>query len=115
MTIKIKRIYEGISPEDGTRILVDRLWPRGVKKENAHLSMWLKNIGPSTELRKWFGHDPDRWAEFKTKYIQELKLKNEELSAIRHAASEGPVTLLYAARDEDHNEAVILQELLKRL
>jgi len=115
MAIKIKRIYEAPSLEDGTRILVDRLWPRGMKKENAHLSVWLKNIAPSTDLRKWFGHDPERWLEFKKKYIEELKLKNEELSVIRHAASEGAVTLLYAARDQLHNEAVILQELFKHL
>jgi uncharacterized protein YeaO (DUF488 family) len=114
MNIKIKRIYETPSPEDGTRILVDRLWPRGVKKENAHISVWLKEIAPSTELRKWFGHDPARWAEFKTKYIQELKLRKEELSVIRQAGSNGAVTLLYAARDERHNEAVVLQELLER-
>jgi uncharacterized protein YeaO (DUF488 family) len=113
MTIKIKRIYEAPGPEDGTRILVDRLWPRGMKKENAHINLWLKDVAPSTELRKWFGHDPGRWSGFKTKYMEELKLKKDDLSIIRHAASEGPVTLLYAARDEQHNEAVILQELLK--
>lgn len=113
MTIRTKRIYEPFEAGDGTRILVDRLWPRGMKKENAHVHTWLKDIGPSTELRKWFGHDPQRWAEFKTKYTEELKAKGQQMSVINDAASEGTVTLLSAARDEQHNEAVILAELLK--
>jgi uncharacterized protein YeaO (DUF488 family) len=113
MTIKIKRIYEAPEPNDGTRILVDRLWPRGMKKEKAYVDTWLKDIGPSTELRKWFGHDPERWTEFKAKYVDELKGKADQLSLIHEAATQGAVTLLYAARDEQHNEAVILAELLK--
>lgn len=95
-------------------MLVDRLWPRGVKKENAALDMWLKEVAPSPELRKWFGHEPQRWSEFKTRYIEELRLKERELSIIAEAATHGTVTLLYAARDILHNEAVVLLELLRR-
>ena len=114
MTVKIKRIYELPDVEDGTRILVDRLWPRGVKKEDARIDLWLKDIGPSSDLRKWFGHDPERWPHFRAKYLQELGFKNEDLSVIVRAATEGPVTLIYAARDESHNQAVILQEIVSR-
>jgi uncharacterized protein YeaO (DUF488 family) len=115
MTVKIKRIYEDPQEEDGMRILVDRLWPRGVMKEAARIDLWLKDIGPSSDLRKWFGHDPERWPQFKAKYIQELRFKQEGLSAIVRAALAGPVTLIYAARDENHNQAVILQEVVARL
>jgi uncharacterized protein YeaO (DUF488 family) len=115
MTVKIKRIYEDLHAQDGTRILVDRLWPRGIKKEAARIDVWLRNIGPSSELRKWFGHDAERWPQFKAKYIQELRLKKEDLAVIAHAALAGPVTLIYAARDEDHNRAVVLQEVLGQL
>jgi uncharacterized protein YeaO (DUF488 family) len=115
MTVKIKRIYEDPHAQDGTRILVDRLWPRGIKKEAARIDVWLKNVGPSSELRKWFGHDAERWLQFKAKYIQELRLKKEDLAVITHAALASPVTLIYAARDEDHNQAVVLREVLGRL
>jgi uncharacterized protein YeaO (DUF488 family) len=115
VTVKIKRIYEVPNSEDGTRILVDRLWPRGVKKEDVQIDLWLKDISLSSDLRKWFGHDPKRWPQFRAKYIQELGFKNEDLSVIIRAASEGPVTLIYAARDENHNQAVILQEMVGRI
>lgn len=114
MKIPIKRAYEAPSVEDGYRILVDRLWPRGLTKAKARIDLWLKDIAPSNELRKWFAHDPKKWSAFKAKYILELKSKNEALSLLHSKLHEGPVTLIYAARDEEHNEAVILQELLSR-
>lgn len=112
MKVKIKRAYEQPDDGDGTRILVDRLWPRGVSKEKAHIDLWLRELGPSTELRKWFGHDPERWAEFRTKYRSELNNKAELIAQIKEAARHGPVTLIYSAHDEEHNDAVVLQELL---
>ncbi|MEJ0067017.1 MAG: DUF488 domain-containing protein [Caulobacteraceae bacterium] len=109
--VAIKRIYEPPSPADGRRILVDRLWPRGVSKARARLDAWMKDIGPSDELRRWFDHQPERWAEFRRRYIDELT-SNAALVALRDAAAAGPVTLLYAARDTAHNEAVVLAEQL---
>lgn len=114
MSIKIKRVYETPSPEDGTRILVDRLWPRGLTKEKAHVDLWLKEVAPSTELRKWFAHDPARWAEFKTRYKAELKDNAEPLATLKKETAKGKATLLYGAKDEEHNEALVLQQLLKR-
>ncbi len=109
--VRIKRVYEGASPRDGRRILVDRLWPRGIKKENAALDEWLKEIAPSNELRKWFGHDPSRWQEFRKQYKKELAAKHELIEKLRREAAAGRgVTLLYAARDEVHNNAVVLKE-----
>ena len=113
MTIRIKRVYEEPSHEDGKRILVDRLWPRGLTKEKAKVDLWLKDVAPSTELRKWFAHDPEKWTEFQERYAKELKLKSEPLAQLQHEAKHGPVTLLYGARDEEHNEAVALQRLLQ--
>lgn len=110
--ITLKRVYEKPAAADGTRILVDRLWPRGLTKEKARVDLWLKDLGPSTELRKWFGHDPIRWQEFKTKYRRELKAKKPLLHEIEMHARQGPVTLVYGARDTEHNEAVILKEQL---
>jgi len=113
--ITIKRIYESKSPEDGCRVLVDRLWPRGVSKEKAALDLWMKDIGPSTELRKWFGHDPAKWAGFQKKYREELKHKAEMLADLRELAQKhGRLTLLYGARDQEHNEAAIIAGLLNR-
>ena len=112
MKLQIKRVYEEPSRPDGTRILVDRLWPRGLTKEKAKVDIWLKDIAPSTELRKWFGHDPARWTEFKARYRRELKSKADLLDVVKEKAAKGPVTLLYGAKDEAHNEAVVLQELL---
>jgi len=112
MHIKIKRAYLQADQEDGTRILVDRLWPRGLTKERAHVDLWLKEIAPSTELRKWFGHEPDKWAEFQKRYLAELRNNGEQLARLKQEAAKGTVTLLYGARDEEHNEAVVLQKLL---
>jgi len=112
--VRIKRVYFEPAEEDGERILVDRLWPRGLTKEKASVDLWLKEIAPSNELRKWFGHDPTRWPEFKRKYIEELKASSEPLEQLRQEATQGTITLLYAARDEEHNEAVVLEELLQK-
>jgi uncharacterized protein YeaO (DUF488 family) len=110
---KLKRVYEAPAKEDGTRILVDRLWPRGLTKEKAKVDLWLKEIAPSTELRKWFGHDPAKWSEFQTRYRAELKHNAEQVSFLKKEVAKGPATLLYGAKDEQHNEAVVLQELLR--
>lgn len=111
--IKLKRIYDPYHKEDGYRVLVDRLWPRGVSKEEAHLDLWLKEIAPSNELRKWFGHDTNRWIEFKEKYKEELKSKKELISQLKERGKQHKnVTLLYGAKDVDHNEAVVLLQLL---
>ena len=114
MKIKIKRVYEKPSKEDGLRILVDRLWPRGLTKQKAAIDLWLKEIAPTTELRKWFAHDPKKWIEFKKKYLQELKENKEQISIIKERLKQGPVTLVYAARNEEYNEAQVLEELLNR-
>ena len=114
MKIKIKRVYENPSKEDGMRILVDRLWPRGLTKQKAAIDLWLKEIAPSTELRKWFAHDPKKWTEFRKKYLQELKENKEQISIIKEHLKKETVTLVYAARDEEHNEAQVLEELLNR-
>lgn len=113
MNIRIKRVYEQPDPADGTRILVDRLWPRGMTKEKAGVDLWLKNIAPSTELRKWFGHEPAKWEEFKQRYRQELRENKEQVSLLKEQLKKGPVTLLYGAKDEVHNEALVLKELFK--
>ena len=101
---------------DGTRVLVDRLWPRGVSKTKAHIDLWLRDIAPSTALRKWFGHDPDKWAEFQKKYRAELKEPPAQaaLAELRALCRQGDITLVYGAHDEAHNQAVVLQRLLKR-
>lgn len=112
MAIRIKRIYESYSADDGFRVLVDRLWPRGVSKQKAHLNLWLKEIGPSDELRKWFNHDPAKYAEFKRRYIKELG-SNPAAEELRDIIKKhGKVTLLYSAHDEQHNQATVLQEYL---
>lgn len=112
--IKLKRAYAKASSEDGARILVDRLWPRGLKKEAAAIDHWFKDIAPSTELRKWFGHDPERWDEFRRRYIAELQKHTEQLSEIQKLARRGSITLVYAAHDELHNDAVVLRDVLSR-
>jgi uncharacterized protein YeaO (DUF488 family) len=111
--IKWKRAYEPPEPSDGTRILVDRLWPRGIKKPDAAIDLWLKDIAPSGELRRWFGHRPERWPEFRLRYLAELQERPELVEEIRKAARDGPVTLIYAARDKARNDAVVLKERLK--
>jgi uncharacterized protein YeaO (DUF488 family) len=110
--IKLKRAYEPAAAEDGTRILIDRLWPRGIKKADAAINRWFKEIAPSTELRRWFGHRTERWPEFRRRYVAELRQRPELLDEIRTLARDGPVTLVYGARDETHNDAIVLRELL---
>ena len=113
MPIHTKRIYDPFKKEDGYRILVDRLWPRGIKKENAHIDHWLKEIAPSTELRKWIHADPKRWSLFRTKYRAELR-QNPALSALRtELIKHKTVTLLFAVRDEEHNHAMLLKEFVE--
>ena len=110
--IQLKRAYEKPSRKDGLRVLVDRLWPRGLTKERAAIDLWLKEFAPSTELRKWFGHDPDKWKEFQSRYRKELRDKKELLQDLRRRSSEHTVTLLYGARDEEHNEAIVLKKVI---
>jgi uncharacterized protein YeaO (DUF488 family) len=110
--LRLKRAYEPAEPDDGVRILVDRLWPRGVSKAKAALDEWVKDVAPSTELRKWFGHDPARWAEFQRRYRAELRGQSETLDRIRERARAGVVTLVYSAHDEEHNDAVVLRAVL---
>ena len=112
--LKIKRVYEEPEANDGRRILVDRLWPRGLTKEKAKVDLWLKDIAPSTELRKWFGHDPEKWRSFRERYQTELKHQADQLGLINSEIKEGPVTLVYGARDQVHNEAVVLKEFLEK-
>jgi uncharacterized protein YeaO (DUF488 family) len=113
MNPRIKRVYEPSAKEDGKRILVDRLWPRGLSKVKADVDLWLKEIAPSTELRKWFGHDPGKWAEFRKRYWVELEENDEQVVLLKEEIKKGVVTLLYGARDEEHNEAVVLLEFLR--
>ncbi len=110
--IKLKRAYDRPDAGDGTRILVDRLWPRGVKKEDAAIDEWMKELAPSTALRKWFGHDPARWQEFRRRYMTELHQHHAQLNRLRTLGRQGPVTLIFAARDETHNDAVVLRDVL---
>lgn len=112
--IAIKRVYEEPKGSDGTRILVDRLWPRGLSKEKANIDLWLKNVAPSNELRKWFAHDAAKWVEFQKRYAEELKSHPEALAALKQEVKKGPVTLLYGAHDEEHNQAVALERMLRR-
>lgn len=111
--IQCKRAYDDPSSDDGTRVLVDRLWPRGVSKEEAELDRWLKEVAPSDELRRWFDHDPDRWEAFCERYYDELSDKDEAISFLREAARAGPLTLVYAARDREHNNAAALKQYLE--
>lgn len=113
--MKIKRIYTDVETDDGYRILIDRLWPRGVSKERASLDEWLKEIAPSTELRKWFNHDPQLFDEFSKRYLLELEDKKEELLRIKSIAEQQKVTLLYSAKDEKYNQAVVLKKVLGNL
>ena len=112
--IRLKRVYAPAEAADGVRILVDRLWPRGLRKSNAAIDRWLKDLAPSTELRRWFGHEPQRWDEFRKRYRRELSGKAGVLAELRALERQGPVTLLFAARDETHNEAVVLRDLVRR-
>jgi uncharacterized protein YeaO (DUF488 family) len=114
LDVRIKRAYEPASPGDGTRILVDRLWPRGLKKSDAAIAQWMKEIAPSTELRQWFGHDVARWEEFRRRYEAELTSKGDLLAELRETAVKGPLTLIYSAHDEAHNQALVLRERILR-
>jgi uncharacterized protein YeaO (DUF488 family) len=112
--LRLKRVYEPAARRDGARVLVDRLWPRGLTKKKAAVDHWMKEVAPSPRLRKWFGHDPDRWAEFKRRYKAELRQHKDMLADIRKLTKQGTVTLLFGARDEEHNDAVVLAEVLTR-
>jgi len=114
MNIKIKRAYEPPHKDDGLRILVDRLWPRGLTKEKASIDLWLKEIAPSTELRKWFAHDPDKWKSFRARYETKLGHNPDLIKVLKEKAREGTITLIYGARDEKHNEALVLKQFLER-
>lgn len=111
MSISVKRVYESPASSDGKRVLVDRIWPRGMTKEKAKIDLWLKEVAPSTDLRKWFGHDPERWSEFRKRYRAELK-NNPALAELRKMAHQGKLTLVYAARDEERNNALVLRDII---
>lgn len=110
--IQLKRVYEKPSRKDGLRILVDRLWPRGLTKDRAAVDLWLKDLAPSTELRTWFGHDPARWKQFQVRYRKELRGKKDALNLLKDKSKDRTVTLVYGARDEEHNEALVLKRIL---
>ena len=110
--IQLKRVYDPVEDQDGARILVDRAWPRGVRKADLRLEWWAREVAPSTELRKWFGHDPERWGEFRRCYRDELAQVPEALSKLLDYCHQGPVTLIFGARDRKHNQAVVLREVL---
>ena len=110
---KLKRVYEAPCPEDGLRVLVERLWPRGLTRERAAVDLWLKDVAPSPELRKWFGHDPARWEQFQGRYRRELRGKKDAVRLLRQKGKEDTVTLVYAARDEEHNGALVLKRLIE--
>ncbi len=112
--IKLKRVYDSPAKRDGLRILVERLWPRGVGKEKAAIDLWLRELAPSTELRKWFNHDPEKWELFRRRYRSELQKKGDLLLLLKHRTGEGPVTFVYAAHDEQRNSAVVLKEFLEQ-
>jgi uncharacterized protein YeaO (DUF488 family) len=112
--IRLKRVYDPPSADDGMRVLVDRLWPRGLRKSEAAIDRWMQTVAPSTALRQWFGHDVARWAEFQRRYRDELRNHAAELDELRHLARQGPLTLLFAAHDPEHNNAAVLRELLLR-
>jgi uncharacterized protein YeaO (DUF488 family) len=113
--LRLKRVYEPPSPEDGVRVLVDRLWPRGLRKADAAVDRWMKDIAPSTGLRQWFGHDPERWQEFHRRYASELRQHTTTMHELHELAQHRVVTLVFGARDEEHNDAVVLREVLLRL
>jgi uncharacterized protein YeaO (DUF488 family) len=111
--IQVKRIYEAPERDDGYRVLVDRVWPRGVSRDRAQLDEWARELAPSDELRRWFGHDPDRFEEFRSRYRDELKGQRKRVSQLRRRAKDGPLTILYSARDREHNNAIVLAERVR--
>lgn len=113
MDVRLKRAYEPAARSDGYRVLIDRLWPRGVSKEQAQLDEWARELAPSSELRRWFGHDPARFDAFRRRYLDELAAQGTKLRELRGRAREGTLTLVYGARDSEHNDAVVLAELLR--
>lgn len=113
MDVRLKRAYESAASSDGYRILIDRLWPRGVSRARADLDEWGRELAPSAELRQWFGHEPSRFQEFRRRYEEELRHKRSSIAELRRRAREGTVTLVYAARDREHNDAVVLAEVLR--
>src|SRR6266576_6104258 len=113
MDVRLKRAYESAATSDGYRVLIDRLWPRGVRREGARLDEWARELAPSAELRRWFGHDPDRFGEFRRRYTTELAGQEEKLRELRRRARGGTVTLVYGARGKEHNDAVVLAEILR--
>jgi uncharacterized protein YeaO (DUF488 family) len=114
MDVRVKRAYESAAAADGYRVLIDRIWPRGITREQARLDEWARELAPSTELRRWFGHDPARFTEFRRRYTEELAAQKAKVRELRHRAREGTVTLVYAAHDTEHNDAVVLAEILRR-
>ena len=114
MAVKVKRVYEKPEKDDGTRVLVDRLWPRGLTKAGVGADLWLKEIAPSDALRRWFAHDPDRWSEFKKRYFRELKENPQGLEPLRAKQREGTLTLLFGSRDAEHNNGIALREFLTK-
>lgn len=114
MIVHIKRVYEEPDPSDGKRILIDRLWPRGLTKEKAKVDLWLKEIAPTAELRKWFGHEPSKWTEFKKRYQEELQDNHETVNILLSEIKKGKVTLIYSAKDEKYNDAVELKKYLEK-
>jgi uncharacterized protein YeaO (DUF488 family) len=114
MDVRLKRVYDPAEPIDGHRVLIDRLWPRGVSRDRAKLDAWERELAPSKELRQWFGHEPERFDEFRRRYIEELDSQRPRLTSLRRRAREGPLTLVYAAHDTEHNDAVVLVEVLRR-
>ncbi|MGH2616705.1 MAG: DUF488 domain-containing protein [Microbacterium sp.] len=114
MDVRLKRAYEPATSSDGYRILIDRLWPRGVSRKRAKFDEWEGELAPSTELRQWFGHEPSRFKEFRRRYIEELRHQRPRITELRRRAREGTLTLVYSARDAEHNDAVVLAEVLRR-
>jgi uncharacterized protein YeaO (DUF488 family) len=114
MKIKIKRVYDEAKKADGKRILVDRLWPRGLTKTRAKVDLWLREIAPSTALRRWFGHEPSKWGDFKRRYSAELEQNRDQVAWLKREIAAGKVTLIYGAKDQEHNAAVVLKEFLER-
>ncbi|MGI8624725.1 MAG: DUF488 domain-containing protein [Solirubrobacteraceae bacterium] len=114
MVVRLKRAYDPAVPSDGYRVLIDRLWPRGVSKERARIDEWERELAPSTELRRWFGHEPSRFDEFRRRYVEELRGQRPRLTELRRRARDGTLTLVYAAGDTENNDAVVLAEVLRR-